>query len=242
MTKMKKKLLGASLVTLLILITLFSLKNQSKEDSVVNTKQDQVGETLISDAYKTEEIKEKETDVEVNTASTETSEINNLRSTQIEIGKETESNIEKLINQYYDVSKDFDADLLSSETKDDEAQRIELLKKKNEIIESYLKVRNFIKPGFTEDSYVVFTVYDIKFKNIETTVPGMSVLTVLKDETGKYLISNTPNDENLNNHISQQAEQVDIKNAIEDVNIRLTDAMEKDSSLKEFIEYLKEVS
>jgi hypothetical protein len=70
----------------------------------------------------------------------------------------------------------------------------------------------------------------------------MSVLIISKDESGKLLINNTPNDDSLTEYINQIASEDELKAIIEGVNEKLAAAMKEDSSLKQLVEYLNKLS
>ncbi|GEM_PF-3449101 len=111
--------------------------------------------------------------------------------------------------------------------------------KLSEIIEEYKNITTYIKPGLDKDSYVVFTTYDIKLYNIDTLIPGMSSLSVRREETGVLCINEDTGNEELKNHIDKLTEDEDIQKLIKKVNSELKAAQNKDNSLKEFIDYIK---
>lgn len=117
-----------------------------------------------------------------------------------------------------------------------------MITRKKELIQSYENIQNYIKPSLTEDTFIVFTTYDVKFNHIEALVPGMSVLTVVKNETGELFVSISPNNESLNDYIKKVAESEAMKEIIEEVNLKLSEAIEKDTSLRKLVEYLKDIT
>ncbi len=153
-----------------------------------------------------------------------------------------EADISVLVNKYFDLAGEYDISILTSRTKADKKKGQETFDRKKEVIEKYENIKEIVKPGLTEDSYIVFTTYDIKMKNVETLVPGMSVLVVSRDESGELLINNGKNDDGLTDYINQTASEEELKSVIEGVNKKLAAALKKDSSLKQLVEYLKELS
>jgi len=154
-----------------------------------------------------------------------------------------EANISVLVNKYFDLAGEYDSSILTSKTKADKKKGQEIFNRKKEVIEKYENIKEIVKPGLTEDTYIVFTTYDIKMKNVETLVPGMSVLVIGRDEAGGLLISNGKNDDSLTEYINQTASEDDeLKAIIEEVNKKLAAALKEDSSLKQMVEYLKELS
>lgn len=64
-------------------------------------------------------------------------------------------------------------------------------------IESYNDITVYTKPGLTDDSYVVYASYKLKFTDIKAEAPGLSQLYVMKNEDGSYIIHNDSSDEKL---------------------------------------------
>lgn len=239
MSRLRKFFLGSSMMVLLLVTAIYyNSKNNDKAVDNIATGQTE------SASVQTKEFVNKEIDQSLdNTANTSAvdniKDINNSSISQTETNQNIESDINELIKAYYDVTKDFNTNILLSDTQEQIDEKKEMFEKKKEIIQTYENVKSYIKPGLIENSFIVFTTYDIKLKNIETLVPGMSVLTVVKDEVGKLFMNISPNDDNLNNYINQVAESEEIKEIIDDVNLRLAEALDKDNSLKGFIDYLK---
>lgn len=240
MNRKNKYLLGIGITAFLAVAALYFSNRQSPDKTIeyADNAQDKIEiSNEIEDSNEPIEAQEAEN------ISSFISDGNNLFKTfQVEISKETEASINDLMAKYYDVSKDFNSDIIVSTTQEEQEHKIRLFQKKKEIIESYENLKNFIKPGLNENTYNIYTTYDIKIYNIETAVPGMSVLTVIVDEAGKFLIDNVTNNSYVKEYIQLQAEEEDLKVVIEDVNKRLFDALENNESLKKFVEYLKDIS
>lgn len=240
MTRLRKYFIGSGIMVLLLVAAIYynAQNNEKAVDNIVT------GQTE-SASVQTKEFVNKENDVSVDNAANTTfaadssNEIIVSSISQNEVNQNVESDINELIKTYYDVTKDFNTKILLSNTQKQIDERKEIFEKKKEIIQAYENVKSYIKPGLIEDTFIVFTTYDIKLKNIETLVPGMSVLTVVKDEVGKLFLNISPNDDNLNNYINQVVESEDIKEIIDEVNLKLAGALDKDDSLKKFIDYLE---
>lgn len=150
--------------------------------------------------------------------------------------------IDKLVNQYYDNSKEMDKDILTSEKQsDEENQTKETITKIREVIEAYKNINTYVKPGLEENTYVVFATYDIKLYNIDTLVPGMSSLLIVQDDAGVLRIKNTTNEDNVNEYINQLSKEEDMKEIIENINAKLEDLVKKDSAVKEFVTFINEI-
>lgn len=107
---------------------------------------------------------------------------------------------------------------------------------KREGIETYKDITSYIKPGLVDDTYVIFSSYNMKFENIETLAPGMSVVYVGKGDGDNYSIIKATNDEELNDYINLLLQEDDIVKLTNEVNTSLEKAMKEDVSLKDFIQ------
>lgn len=221
MTRFIKYILGLGIVSLLLVVILYYAGQ--KEDNKYNT------------VKSIEEDDSSSKDFDSNKEN-----INSLSESQDYNNTELQSAIIKLLNQYYDINSDIDTDILAYKSKKDLQEKIDMFTVKKQAIEAYDNLSYYIKPGLSNDSYVVFTTYDIKLKNIKTKVPGMSVLTVIKNDEGKLLINISSNEEGMNDYIKKLVDEKEINEIIEDVNKRLATAIKKDSSLNKFVDFLKE--
>ncbi len=104
-------------------------------------------------------------------------------------------------------------------------------------IESYSNINVYTKKGLTDDSYVVFVSYDLKFTDVNTPAPGLAQLYVVKKDD-KYMIHNDKNDTEVNEYIDKTNQDEDVKKLISEVETNLNKAMESDADLKAFEEQL----
>lgn len=243
MTRIRKYLLGTGIIALL-LITIIYYKSSQVNIDVEDENENQISIISIQSNEKNDTIQDVDDTVEQTTADTDNNNENIASGLyKNKIYQDDKSKINELITRYYDITNKFDTKILLSNKQEEIDQRKELFSRKKEIIQNYESIQNYIKQGLTENTYIVYTTYDIKLKNIDTLVPGMSVLTVVKDETsGELFVNVSPNNKDLNDYIKQVAESDDMKEIIEEVNRELTKAIKNDASLKEFVEYLKEIA
>lgn len=243
MTGKKKYFLGLGVILLLIVSSIFYSKNQFGKDIVGQGTNE---ESNIDMIQQEETLSKAEGNAEaaqnIEAADVKAAALQSSSEPNTTINQEIKDEIAVLVNKYYDISKDYDTDILTSNTKEEKEKRTELLTKKKEIIEKYENIQNYIKPGLSENTYIVYTTYDMKIFNIDTLVPGMSVLVISKDDMGKLRIKNTQNEDDLNAYISQLSSEDEIKAIIEKINKDLSDTIKKDASLEKFIKYLKEIA
>lgn len=243
MLKSKKYLIMAGTIVAVLILILLINQNNNNTDAIeadkLNTKEEGnafVNENIEVDEMATEAVAENDNKVTINEIS------NDKEATEkdqvVEIDEERKTQINNLITTYYDTSIEMNEDILMSKEAE-ESKAIESITKKREIIETYQTITTDIKPGLEIDTYVVFTTYDMKLPNIDTLVPGMSLLNITTNEDGQLRINNDPLNEALSDYVEQLTKEKEIQKMIEEVNSKLSNAVAKDNSLEEFIEYLK---
>lgn len=109
-------------------------------------------------------------------------------------------------------------------------------------IENYSNVTVYTKQGLTEDSFVVFVSYDLKFTDVETAAPGLSQLYVMKNDEDRFIIHNDDSNEEINAYMAEVTQDADVQALIIEVETRLNEAMDADPELKAFEEQLGEES
>ena len=251
MKQWKKYLAAAAVPAAILALVLIIQDSAGKKDTVVGKSSIQVNESIQTGADNTGESStesdnaaaadnaaEGDNGLLAAEASTFANE-NTAEENQSMSEEEIKAEIDNLINTYYNRSGNKDG--ADSETAEQSAENAKTAgnDKINEIIEEYRNIKNYVKPGLDSDSYVVFTTYEIKVVNIDTLVPGMSSLSVVRDENGNLAVEDETDNKKLNEHIQKLAKEKDIKEIVKKVNSKLTAAIKKDNSLQVFIDYLK---
>ena len=95
-------------------------------------------------------------------------------------------------------------------------------------IENYSNVTVYTKQGLTEDSFVVFVSYDLKFTDVETAAPGLSQLYVMKNDEDRFIIHNDDSNEEINAYMAEVTQDADVQALITEVETRLNEAMDAD--------------
>lgn len=219
----KKVLTGSGIFILAILILLITInKTTNQQNSSIN----QTEKTTIDNSKKT-----------TSNGVIDTTNDNN----ENVIDENTKSEIDRLISKYYDISNTDS----QQETKIEKDKELKQKRSHIEVrngIEKYENIKTYVRLGLKENTYIVFTTYDMKFINIDTLAPGMSVLSITKDENGDFFIQDKEADEKINAYINELIKEDEINNLIQNVNNRLKKIVKKDESLKEFIEKLEDIS
>ena len=260
MKKYKKQLfLTGSLIVILTLgVIIFNNSNNTQAKIESRNTEDKINKKNMKLINNDAEIQSSSDSVEVNSAELDNNPNGNsevydtfeerelLGQADInqeepkEISDDIKAEIDQLIKNYYNSTSKLEKNILQV-IEDEDLNKIAdeiLMKRKG--MESYKDINTYVRRGISKDTYVVFTSYNIKFENIETLAPGMSVLYIVTSEDdGKLKIYNIDDDEDLNNHIEELSKDEEIVKVIKMVNTELKSAIEKDETLKTLVENLK---
>ena len=160
---------------------------------------------------------------------------NNMDFSAYELKKDEVLPVNKIISQYFQAKIDQDAAALFKlfgKSEDDPSleQRREELKAESVYIEDYQGITCYTKPGLTEDSYVVYVTYDVKFRRVDTLAPGLMWCYVAKADDGNYIIrENVVGDEA--DYVAKQNQTEDVRLLSAQTNDRLRQAIESDTLL-----------
>ena len=151
-----------------------------------------------------------------------------------ELQKDANPQVNELISTYFQAKVDQDAQMLYKVFGKEEDDRIEerkqQLKDEAVYIEDYQDITCYTKAGMTDDSYVVYVTYDVKFRRVDTLAPGLMWCYVVKNDNGDYIIrENVVGDEA--DYVASQNQTEDVRLLSTQVNERLKQAIESDSLL-----------
>lgn len=151
-----------------------------------------------------------------------------------ELQKDAYPQVNELISTYFQAKVDQDVQLLykvfGKEEDDRLEERKQQLKDEAVYIEDYQDITCYTKVGMTDDSYVVYVTYDVKFRRVDTLAPGLMWCYVVKNDNGDYIIrENVVGDEA--DYVANQNQTEDVRLLSTQVNERLKQAVESDSLL-----------
>lgn len=151
-----------------------------------------------------------------------------------ELQKDAYPQVNELISTYFQAKVDQDVQLLykvfGKEEDDRLEERKQQLKDEAVYIEDYQDITCYTKAGMTDDSYVVYVTYDVKFRRVDTLAPGLMWCYVVKNDNGDYIIrENVLGDEA--DYVASQNQTEDVRLLSTQVNERLKQAIESDSLL-----------
>lgn len=148
--------------------------------------------------------------------------------------------VNELLQQYYQAAADGDMDTLNAlvNTYDEDTQIY--LEKMSGHIEYYQNIVCYTKPGPLEGSYIVYAYYEVKFKDLETAVPGISPYLVYPKEDGSLFIYEGDVDENVNAYVEEVSAQDDVIDLMNRVQVIFNEAVMQDDNLNNYLAQLKE--
>ena len=113
---------------------------------------------------------------------------------------------------------------------------ISSVKSKTGYISGYSEVECYTKNGPYENTYVVYAYYHMGLKNIETTVPSIDILYVVRDaNTGNVYIQNDSGDD-IQKYIQQVTKDSDVQQLLKSVEDEFEKAKASDAKLKKYFD------
>ena len=161
---------------------------------------------------------------------------------QYELQKNAYPEVNQLLGDYFQAKVDQDPEALyrvfgKTDTGDLEERRKELAYEAK-FIEDYQDITCYTKPGMTEDSFVVYVTYEVKYKRTDTLAPGLLWCYVVKSADGSYIIrENVLGDEA--DYVAKMNQTEDVKLLSSQVNQRLKEALESDTMLASYYQEMR---
>ena len=151
-----------------------------------------------------------------------------------ELKKDEVPEVTRLISDYFQAKVDQDAEALyrifgKSDTSD-LTERQSQLEEEAKFIEDYQDIVCYTKEGMTEDSYVAYVTYKIKFRRVDTLAPGLMWCYVAKDESGQYIIRENVVGEEAD-YVAKANQTEDVRLLASQINQQLKEALESDALL-----------
>lgn len=147
--------------------------------------------------------------------------------------------IAKLMKAYYKAKLDCSIDKLKALVSDpDNIPTKKKLKKEAQFFDEYRHLKCYVKKGYAEGTYIVFTYYDIKITNIKTLVPALTENYVITQDDGSMKIIYGKLDDRTNKYYKARKKDSDVKKLKKKVNTKFKKALKKDKTLKTFYKNL----
>lgn len=148
-----------------------------------------------------------------------------------ELKKDEYPQVNELVQKYFDCMAAGDVEGLASvedEVSEEEQNRI---LRSTGLVEGYQNISCYTKKGMEENSYVVLVYYELKFAQIETPAPGLSLLYVYTNDEGNLVIFNGEAGEELNAYVEEILQGEDVAALRAEVKAKYEEAKAADADL-----------
>lgn len=113
----------------------------------------------------------------------------------------------------------------------------------SELVDAYEDIDCYTKKGLAEGEYIVSVVVQIRYKDMQTTIPNLDTFYVRTDDKGNSYIDNAYSSSNeslvenktnleVNTLLTEFSQDEDILKLVKDVQKKYDEALEKDEELK----------
>ena len=241
--KEKKALLAAAaipvIVIILMVIIVIADRGKQNPDETPVSAQIQETEQDIQEESQTEKIKDTQA------AEPETAPVPEMEGLQ----RDKVPEILTLMKRYFSARQDSDAETMSriyGRGEQTEAQLEEERKKLRnnaKYVQEFENVATYVMEAEEPGSWLVYTLYDIRFYAVKTAAPMIMWCYVYQDPEGNYLIKNT---ESLTGEEIEFADKIshseEVRRLASGVNARLKEALTADQELNEIYGVLRDGS
>ena len=161
---------------------------------------------------------------------------------QYELQENAYPEINQLLGDYFQAKVDQDPEALyrvfgKTDMSDVEERRQEL-EYEARFIQDYEDITCYTKPGMTEDSYVVYVTFKVKYKRTDTLAPGLLWCYVVKNGDSGYIIrENVLGDEA--DYVARMNQTEDVKLLSSQINQQLREALESDTILASYYQEMR---
>lgn len=148
-----------------------------------------------------------------------------------ELKKDEYPQVNEIVQKYFDCMAAGDVEGLASvedEVSEEEQNRI---LRSTGLVEGYQNISCYTKKGMEENSYVVLVYYELKFAQIETPAPGLSLLYVYTNDEGNLVIFNGEAGEELNAYVEEILQGEDVAALRAEVKAKYEEAKAADADL-----------
>jgi heme/copper-type cytochrome/quinol oxidase subunit 2 len=105
-------------------------------------------------------------------------------------------------------------------------------------IDYYDRIDVYIKQGADANSFVAYVSSEVKFKEIETLMPGAQTFYILPDVTGRLVIKKSQLPDYVYDYIEAVSCQDDVINMFNRVTVKYNDIIDSNEEVKEFVAYM----
>jgi len=123
--------------------------------------------------------------------------------------------------------------ILSDRTEMDDLEWIKILKK-SEFVESYQNLTCYTKPGPFDNTYVCYIYYEVKFHDLETRVPGLSTMYVVKNGED-FLVECSDIEDDVQAYLISISKQEDVVDLFRKVQVEYNDLVASNAEVELYL-------
>ena len=231
---------AAGVVLLAVLAYIFIWGGHKPDTDETQVEPTTISGSLGTTEADTDEISTSESQSGPGESTTELIEDTEQYSLEYKINDADES-VLALMTKYYNATADCDVDTIRNCYYDPEAIAIDenLLKRKAQIIDGYRGIKCYEADGLAADELVLYVLYEIKFKEVQTPAPTL-IRFYLKKVDDEWRIYNGPMSEELSDHLNKMTNNRDVISLMVQVNRAFSQACDRDDELGRLIRLLGE--
>jgi len=151
--------------------------------------------------------------------------------------------INQLMEQYFLSISECDMPtflhLFTSQDTGSEEQFRQEFTQQNQYVDGYQNISCYTAGGLTEDAYVVYVSYEIRYKGVETPAPSLVRIYAVRGEDGRYRIYDEEISQELEEFLDRISANEDVRLLISQIDRKLEEAAAADPALKERVDYMK---
>lgn len=148
--------------------------------------------------------------------------------------------VNALMEEYYQAATDGDIEKIRAIVDSADEETLIYQQKRSAYIEAYQNLKCYTKIGPVEGSYVVYVYYEVKFKDMDTLVPGVSPYLVYTKEDGTCYIHEGEVDESMNLYLEDISAQDDVVDLMNRVQVQFNETVVEDEALSNYLAQMRE--
>lgn len=178
--------------------------------------------------------------VQESESQTDSTAVEGTETTEVPLEEDAYPQINALMEEYYQAATDGDIEKIRTLVDSADEETLIYQQKRSAYIELYQNLKCYTKNGPTEGSYVVYVYYEVKFKDMDTLVPGVSPYLVYTREDGSCYIHEGEVDESVNLYLEDISTQDDVVDLMNRVQVQFNEAVVEDEDLNNYLAQMRE--
>lgn len=170
---------------------------------------------------------------------TESTGTEGTETAEIPLEEDAYPQVNALMEEYYQAATDGDIEKIRTLVDSADEETLIYQQKRSAYIEAYQNLKCYTKNGPTDGSYVVYVYYEVKFKDMDTLVPGVSPYLVYTREDGSCYIHEGEVDESVNLYLEDISTQDDVVDLMNRVQVQFNETVVADEELNNYLAQMR---